>query len=61
MHFSQILGLGASIADFGSEGNVFESRLHHFFFIGKTVGVTEIQTHGPQIESQLCLPLDHEN
>ncbi len=59
MHFSLILGLGVSIADFGSEVHVFESQPHHFFFIGKIVGVTEIRTHGPQIQSQLYLPLDH--
>ena len=53
MHFSQILGLGASIADFGSEGHVFESWSHHFFFIGSVI---EIRTHGPQIQSKLCLP-----
>ena len=30
-----------SIADFESKGPVFKSRSHHFFFIGKIVGVTE--------------------
>ena len=59
MHFSQILGLGVSIADFGSEVHVFESRPHHFFFIGKIVGVTEIQTLDHRIQSQVCFRLDH--
>ena len=33
--FSSIGGLGATIADFGTKGSVFESRLYLFFFLVK--------------------------
>ena len=33
--FSSIGGLGATIADFGTRGPVYESRLHLFFFLVK--------------------------
>ena len=33
--FSSIGGLGVTIADFGTRGPVFESRLHLFFFLLK--------------------------
>ena len=34
-HFLPICGLGASIADFGTRGPVFKSRLYLFFFLVK--------------------------
>ena len=35
MQFSSIGGLGAIIADFGTRGPVFKSRLYLFFFLVK--------------------------
>ena len=35
--FSSIGGLGATIADFGTRGPVFKSRLHPFVFLVKMV------------------------
>ena len=37
--FSSIGGLGATIADFGTKGPVFESRPHLFFFLVKMLVV----------------------
>ena len=53
-------GLRVSIAVFGSDGREFDSRWHQQFFLWKRNGVTKIRTHDPQIQSQLCLPLDQE-
>ena len=49
----------ASIADFGFNISVFESWSHLFFFIGEIIGGTEIRTWDHEIQSKLCLPLDH--
>ena len=41
--FSSIGGLGATIADFGTKGPVFESRLHLFFFLVKMLVSTDLE------------------
>ena len=41
--FSSIGGLGATIADFGTRGPVFKSRLHLFFFLVKTLVSTRFK------------------
>ena len=52
-------GVRASTVDFESEDE-FKSRRQQQFFLRKRYGATEIRTHDPQIQSQLCLPLDQE-
>ena len=54
-----LLVLRASIADFGFDRHEFKSRCHQKFFRCKRNGMTKIQTHDLQIQSQLCLPLNH--
>ena len=41
--FSSIGGLGATIADFGTRGPVFKSRLYLFFFLVKMLVLLGIQ------------------
>ena len=41
--FSSIGGLGATIADFGTRGPVYESRLHLFFFLVKMLVPAEFE------------------
>ena len=41
--FSSIGGLGATIADFGTKGPVFKSRLYLFFFLVKMLVVLRFE------------------
>ena len=43
MQFSSIGGLGATIADFGTKGSVFKSRLYLFFFLVKILALLGIK------------------
>ena len=54
--FSSIGGLGATIADFGTRGPVFKSRLHLFFFLVKMLVSLEFEPRAFKFKVSYAYP-----
>ena len=54
--FSSIGGLGATIADFGTKGPVFKSRLYLFFFLVKMEVLPEVEPRAFKSKDSYAYP-----